>query len=65
MDLLISKTTIIIIIIIRRRRIMKLTITLHLRLAVPKGATPVHYTSTTDWQRAVRRDNVTSITLEF
>ena len=28
-----------------------------------KGATPVNYTSETDWQMAARRDTVISITL--
>ena len=32
-------------------------------LTAPKGATPVKETSTTDWQIAVRRDNVISTML--
>ena len=36
---------------------------LNLWLTAPKGATPVNQTSTTDWQMAVRRDIVISITL--
>ena len=32
-------------------------------LTAHKGATPVNYTSTTDWQMAVRWDNVIRITL--
>ena len=35
----------------------------NLWLTAPKGATPVNQTSATDWQMAVRRDNVISITL--
>jgi len=38
-------------------------IKLNLWLTAPKGATPVKQTSATDWQIAVRRDNVISITL--
>ena len=36
---------------------------LNLWLTAPEGVTPVNYTSATDWQMAVRRDNVISITL--
>ena len=36
---------------------------LNLWLTTPKGATPVNKTSATDWQKAVQRDNVISITL--
>ena len=36
---------------------------LNLWLTAPKGATPVNQTSATDWQIAVRRDNVISIAL--
>ena len=32
-------------------------------ITAPKGATPVNYTSATDWQKAVRRGNVSSIML--
>jgi hypothetical protein len=42
---------------------IELKIKLNLWLTAPKGATPVNYTSATDWQMAVRRDNVISITL--
>ena len=35
----------------------------NLWLTAPKGATPVNWTSATDWQMVVRRDNVISITL--
>ena len=35
---------------------------LNMWLTTPKGATPVNYTSATDWQMAVRRD-VISITI--
>ena len=31
---------------------------LNLSLTTPKEATPVNQTSTTDWQMAVRRDNI-------
>ena len=34
-----------------------------LRLKAPKGAIQVNYTSGIDWQMAVRRNNVISITL--
>ena len=44
------------------KRGMKLMI-LNLWLTAPKGATPVNQTSATDWQIAVQRDNVISITL--
>ena len=36
---------------------------LNLWLTAPKVVTPVNYTPATDWQMAVRRDNVISITL--
>ena len=36
---------------------------LNLWLTAPKGTSPVNYTSATDWQMAVRRDNVISIML--
>ena len=36
---------------------------LDLWLIAPKGATPVNQISATDWQIAVQRDNVISITL--
>ena len=36
---------------------------LNLWLTAPSGATPVNQNYTTDWQMAVRRDNVISITL--
>ena len=36
---------------------------LNLWLTTPKGAAPVNQTSATDWQMAVQRDNVISITL--
>ena len=36
---------------------------LNLWVTAPKGGTPVNYTSATDWQKAVRRDNVISIML--
>ena len=36
---------------------------LNLWLTAPKGATAVNLTSVTDWQMALRRDNVISITL--
>ena len=36
---------------------------LNLWITAPKRATPVNYTSATDWQIAVRRDKVISITL--
>ena len=36
---------------------------LNMRLTAPKGATSVNYTSETNWQMAVQRDNVISITL--
>ena len=36
---------------------------LNMWLTAPKGTTPVNSTSATDWQIAVRRDNVISITL--
>ena len=35
----------------------------NLWLTAPRGTTLVNYTSETDWQMAVRRDNVISITL--
>ena len=35
----------------------------NLWLTAPKGATPVNYTSATDWQIAVGQDNVISIML--
>ena len=41
----------------------KLKIKLNLWLTAPKGATPVNQTSATNWQMAVGRDNVISITL--
>ena len=34
-------------------------IKINLWLTAPKGATPVNWTSATDWQMAVQRDNVT------
>ena len=37
----------------------------NLWLTAPKGATPVNLTSATDWQMAVRRDNVISIKLRL
>ena len=40
----------------------KVTNQFNLWLTAPKGATPVNWISTTDWQ-IVRRDNVISITL--
>ena len=36
---------------------------LNLLFTAPKGATPINYTSATDWQMAVQQDNVISITL--
>ena len=56
-DLLISRIIITIIIIII------IIIKLNLWLTAPKGDTPVTQTSATDWQMAVRWDNVISITL--
>ena len=32
-------------------------------MTAPRGATPVNETSETDWQKAVQRDTVISITL--
>jgi hypothetical protein len=37
--------------------------TLNLWLTAPKGVTSVNYIYATDWQIAVQRDNVVSITL--
>ena len=42
---------------------LTLLLKLNLWLAAFKGATPVNYISATDWQIALRRDNVISITL--
>ena len=36
---------------------------INLWLIALKGATPVNYTSATDWQMTILRDNVISITL--
>ena len=41
---------------------IKLIIKLNMWLTPPKGTTPVNQTSVTDWQIAVRRDIVISIT---
>ena len=41
---------------------MYIKILKNLWLTAPKGAISVNETSSTDWQRAVRRDNVISIT---
>ena len=43
--------------------ILKLKKKINLWLTAPKRATPVNYTSATDWQMAARRDNVICITL--
>ena len=43
--------------------IIKLKLKLNLWLTAPNGATPINYTTATDWQMAARRDNVISITL--
>ena len=56
-----SSPPVIIIIIIIIINIIK--IKLNLWLTAPKGATPVNLSSATDWQIAVRRDNVIRITL--
>ena len=42
------------------QELSKKLVKLNLWLTAPKGATPVNYTSATDWQMAVRRDNVIS-----
>ena len=45
--------------------VVVLKIKWNLWLTAPKVATPVNWTSATDWQMAARRDNVISITLCF
>ena len=45
------------------RETLKKIIKINLWLSAPEGATPVNWTSATDWQMAVLQDNVISIKL--